>query len=71
VEVTEINFGFIPLPQAIKDRIVVYITQEIDNSLSQLTETTIDCDGTIGVEFRDINVQPTKMTVTVVIRPRM
>ena len=71
VKVTEINFGFIPLPQAIKDRIVVYITQEIDNSLSQLTETTIDCDGTISVEFQDINVQPTKMTVTVVIRPRM
>ena len=71
VEVTEINFGFIPLPQAIKDKIIVYITQEIENSLSQLTETTIDCDGTIGLEFQDITVQPSKMTVTVMIRPRI
>ena len=72
VEVTDISFGFIPLPQTIKDRVVVYITQEIDNLLSQLTERTIDCNGTtVGLELKEISVQPGKMTVTVLIRPGM
>lgn len=72
VELTDISFGFIPLPQAIKDRAVVYITQEIDNLLSQLTERTIDCNGTtVGLELKEINVQPGKMTVTALIRPGM
>lgn len=72
VELTDISFGFIPLPQAIKDRAVVYFTQEIDNLLSQLTERTIDCNGTtVGLELKEISVQPGKMTVTVLIRPGM
>ena len=72
VEVVDISFGFIPLPQAIKDRAVVYFTQEIDNLLSQLTERTIDCNGTtVGLELKEINVQPGKMTVTVIIRLRV
>ena len=72
VEVTDVSFGFIPLPQEIKDRAVVYITQEIDNLLRQLTERTIDCNGTtIGLELKEINVQPDKMTITVLIRTGM
>lgn len=72
VEITDISFGLIPLPQAIKDRAVVYITQEIDNLLRQLTERTIDCNGTtVGLDLEEINVQPGKMTVTVLIRPEM
>lgn len=72
VEVVDISFGFIPLPQAIKDRVVVYFTQEIDNLLSQLTERTIDCNGTtVGLELKEISVQPGKMTVTVIIRLRV
>lgn len=71
VKVTDVSFGFVPLPQSIKDRIVVYITQKIDDLLSQTTETAIGCNGTVGLEFKDINVQQTQMTVTVIIRPRM
>lgn len=71
VEVADINFGFIPLPQSIKDRVIVYITQEIDNLLSRMTETTVECNGTVGLEFQDINVQQDKMTITVIIRPIM
>lgn len=71
VEVTDVSFGFVPLPQSIKDRIIGYITQEVDDLLSRMTETAIDCDGTVGLEFKDISVQQTKMTVTVIIRPRM
>ena len=71
VEVTDVSFGFVPLPRQVKDRIVAYITQAIDNLLSQLTETTIDCNGAVDLEFRDINVQLSKMTVTVIIRLRM
>jgi len=72
VEVTDVSFGFIPLPQSIKDRIVVYITQEIEDLLSRMTETAISCNGTtVSLEFKDINVQQTKMTVTVIIKPTM
>lgn len=72
VEIVDISFGFIPLPQSIKDRITVYITQEIDNLFSQLTETTVDCNGTtIGLELEEIDIGPSKMAVTVTIKPRV
>ena len=71
VKITDVSFGLIPLPQSIKDRIVVYITQEIENLLNRITETSISCNGTtVGLEFKDINVQPNKMTATVILSPR-
>lgn len=69
VQITDINFGFIPLPQSAKDSIAAYIRQEIDRFLSQLTETAIRCNGTVDMEFKDISVQQTEMMVTVIIRP--
>lgn len=69
VQITEVNFGLIPLPQSTKDSIAVYIKQEIDRFLSQVTETDSRCNGTIDIELKEISIQQTEMVVTVIIRP--
>ena len=70
VEITDVSFGFIPLPETLKDRIVAVITQKIDELLVQLTETGIGGNGKVDLEFKDINVQEEEMTITVIIKPK-
>ena len=69
VEITDVSFGFIPLPAAVKDKIVDFLKQKIDDSLVQLTETGIGGNGKVDLEFKDINVQEEEMTITVIIKP--
>lgn len=70
VEVTRVSFGFVPLPKPLKDKIVVLITQQIDDLLSQVTEAEIDCNGKVNLEFTDISIQQEEVTVTVLIERR-
>ncbi len=70
VEITDVSFGFIPLPAAVKDKIVDFLKQKIDDSLVQLTETGIGGNGKVDLEFKDINVQEEEMTITVIIKPK-
>jgi len=67
VTVTDVSFGFIPLPGAVKDKIVAFITQKTDDLLVQLTEETIDADE-IDLEFKEVNTQEDKVTITVLIK---
>ena len=70
VDITKVSFGFIPLPKLLKDRITALITQEIDDSLNQMTEAGIGCDGKIDFKFKDISIQQEKLTVTMVVERR-
>ena len=62
VEVTNASLG--------KNEIAVFITQAMDNLLSQLTGTETGDNGKVDLEFTDISVQESKVTITVIIRPR-
>lgn len=70
VEISDISFGFIPLPKPLKDRIVDLITQKTDDLQSRFTEGGIGCDGKIDLEFTNMNVQQEKVTITVIIKPK-
>ena len=67
VTITDVSFGFIPLPGAVKDKIVAFITQKTDALLVQLTEATLGADG-IDLEFKEVNTQEDKVTITVLIK---
>jgi len=70
IDITKVSFGFVPLPQLLKDRITGLITQQIDDSLNQMTEAGIGCNGKVDFKFKDISIQPEKLTITVVIERR-
>jgi hypothetical protein len=69
-DITKVSFGFVPLPQLLKDRITGLITQQIDDSLNQMTEAGIGCNGKVDFRFKDISIQPEELTITVVIERR-
>jgi len=69
VEVTSISFGFVPLPKPLKDKISDFITQKID-SLQSLAEAELGGNGKIDLEFRNIKIQDSKVTITLLIKPR-
>ena len=70
VEITDVSFGFIPLPETIKDRIVALITQKIDDLLVQLTESGIGGTGKVDLEFTEISIQQEELTITAIIKPK-
>jgi len=70
VEITDVSFGFIPLPETIKDRIVAFITQKIDDLLVQLTESGIGGTGKVDLEFKEISTQQEELTINVIIKPK-
>ena len=69
VTTTDVSFGAIPIPVpgAVKDAVVEFITQRTDELMVQLTQTTVGGDG-IDFEFKEINTQEEKVTITVLIR---
>ena len=69
VDVTKVSFGFVPLPELLKDRITGLITQQIDDLLSQITGAQLGCNGKVALEFVDIATQESTATVTVIIKP--
>ena len=70
VEITDINFGFIPLPGTVKDRITALITQNTDDLLVYLTESEIG-GGKVDFEFKDINIQQKEITIAIIIKPKV
>ena len=69
VEITDISFGFIPLPGVVKDKITAFIGEKIDTLMVQLAEAEVGGEG-IDLEFKDIKVQAEEMAVTLLIKPR-
>ena len=70
VELTKVNFGFVPLPKPIKNKIVELISQKIDALLNQLTETETACKEKVDLEFTKIDIQENKLTATVIVKPK-
>lgn len=67
VDITKVSFGAIPIPGAIKDAVVGFITQQTDDLLVQLTKPAIGGDG-IDLEFQEINTQEDKVTITILVK---
>jgi len=68
VDVTKVSFGFVPLPELLKDRITGLITQQIDGLLSQITGAQLGCNGKVALEFVDIATQESTVTVTMIVK---
>ena len=69
VDVTEINFGFIPLPGSLKDQISSLIRQNTEDLLDQLTTAALASGQEVDIIYQDIDIQDEKATFTVLIRP--
>jgi len=67
VEIAKINFGFIPVPQSLRDRIASLVAEKLDELKSQLIEAESGCNGKVTLEFKDISIRHEDLTVTVVI----
>ena len=68
--VTEIDFGFIPLPDSLKDRVADLVREGIEDLLNQLTETGLGCDGEVALAYKDIDIQEEEATITVLVQPK-
>lgn len=69
ITITDVSFGAIPLPGAVKDKLTDSLRQKIDELVVQLTETGI-ADEKVVLEFKQITIQEEKMTLTVIIKPK-
>ena len=67
VDITKVSFGAIPIPGAIKDAVVKFITQRTDELMVQLTQATAGGEG-IDLEFKEITTQEDKVTITVLVK---
>jgi hypothetical protein len=67
VEITRVSFGFVPVPQALKERIVSLVTENLDDFIAQLVTTGNSDGGEVSLEFRDISIRQDDLTVTVLI----
>ena len=67
VEVTDVNFGFVPLPGAIKERITGLIQQKTEDIFDQMTRSELGAE--VDLEFKDINIQEETATITLLIKP--
>ena len=69
IEVRDVNFGFVPLPKPVKNKITELIPEKIDALLAQMTAAETDCIGKVDLEFTDINIQQDTATITVIVKP--
>jgi len=69
VEITSISFGFIPLPGPLKDKIADFISQKTD-ALQNLIEAELESGGTVELEFKIIKIEESKMTITLLVKPK-
>ena len=51
ITVSDVSFGFVPLPAAVKDKIVAFIVQKTDDVLGQLTGVALSDKGEVDLEF--------------------
>ena len=68
ITVSDVSFGFVPLPGAVKDKIVAFIVQKTDDVLGQLTGVALSDKGEVDLEFKEVNVQEENITITVLIK---
>jgi len=69
VGINSISFGFVPLPGPLKDKISDFFAQKID-AAQNLAEAELGGSGKIDLEFKNIKIQESKVTITLLIKPR-
>jgi hypothetical protein len=67
LKITSINFGFIPLPQSVKDQVSATLAKSLDDMLMHMMQT--GAGGGIALEFKTITIRENDMTMTVLINP--
>jgi len=67
VEITRISFSFVPVPQALKDKMVSLITEKLDDFVAQLITAGNSDGGEVSLVFRDISIREDDLTVAAVI----
>ncbi len=67
VEITKISFGFVPVPQALKERIVSLVTENLDDFVAQLVTAGTSDSGEVSLELRGISIRQDDLTITAVI----
>lgn len=67
VEITRISFGFVPVPQALKDKIVSLVTENLDEFTAQLVTAGTSDSGKVSLELRGISIRQDDLTITAVI----
>ena len=70
VELTKVNFGFLPLPKLVKNKIIELVPKKIDALLNYLTETETGCQEKVDLEFTRINIEENEVTISVIARPK-
>jgi len=70
VEVTEVNFGFVPLPSSAKQQITDFIRQQSEDLYDQLIEMELGTDRQVDLEFKEIVIEEDSATVTAIITPK-
>ncbi len=70
VEVTEVNFGFVPVPSTAKQQITDFIRQQSEDLYDQLIESELGPDRQVDLEFKEIVIEEESATVTAIITPK-
>jgi hypothetical protein len=70
VEVVDINLGWLPLPQLVKDQITGLITQKIEELQTEALNQAIAAIGDVDWEVTRVDIQETQVTVSLLIKPK-
>ena len=65
---TDVNFGFVPLPKAIKESITGLIQQKTEDIFDQMTRSELGAE--VELEFKNIDIQEEEAIITLLIKPR-
>lgn len=68
IEVTNISFGFVPVPGALKDRIVALGLEKIETVQAKLASAA--CDGGVDLQFTRIEIDEDRITIKGTIKPK-
>ena len=64
ISVNDINFGMIPVPGAVKEKITALISQQTDRMLVALTEAET---GGVDLEFIDMTTDEDTLSITMLV----
>lgn len=69
LDITDANFGLIPVPQTMKDQLVAMISQNFAQMLFQIPQSAAGGSG-VTIEYTDMTIQQDTLTATVLVKPK-
>ena len=70
VEVIDVDFGWLPLPEVVKDQITSLLTQKIEDLQTTALNEAITAYGDMDWEVTEVNIQETQVAITLIVRPK-